>query len=649
MKKISLLFLFSFFSIIVFAQKPKRHIHPEMYSKDTIHIDSDSIYYFIDNLGPNVNKGHKSAGARVSPDGKTLYFFKVKDPMNFRNTRDIWVSRLNLKDSTWGPAEHMPEPINDYGDNMVHWVSNDGKKLLLHNRYYKNKTSGLGISMSELQADGKWSFPKSIKIKQYKNRDLCSFDLTPDEEVLLMAITQPKDTYGQQDIYVSFKIKPYKYSKPVNIGKVINTKGIEATAFIAPNGKSIYFSSNGHKGSFGKLDIYESKRLDDSWTNWSKPILLGAPFNTPDDNLYFSVPQSGNYVYLSHHFGGNKDSNLYSDIVRIKLKEPDPILQLTATINSKYYNKQMAAKVKFITLEDKISDSISVSDTTRPLVRELMGRKSVVVVIEAPDHKTIYDTIQLANAKPGRRKLIKDYRLSILPAFFGKVYSAKDSTTPIPASVIVYSKATGSIVYSSNISAHPDSIFKVYVANGKYTYSIRSEGYLKDSNEIDMSTIEQIGRTNNQFYLPKIEVGLTFTIKNILFKYNSHILENYSHWELDRIADMMDESPHLEVEIAGHTDAMGNDAYNLALSQRRANSVMQYLKSKGVKNIIHAKGYGETRPIESNLTPEGRGLNRRVEFVVLNVDDPKLFYKKKIEIKEGAEIPVDFNPLDINK
>jgi outer membrane protein OmpA-like peptidoglycan-associated protein len=205
------------------------------------------------------------------------------------------------------------------------------------------------------------------------------------------------------------------------------------------------------------------------------------------------------------------------------------------------------------------------------------------------------------------------------------------------------------VVYSGHLDAHPDSLFKVYATNGKYTYSIRSEGYLKDTNEIDMSTIEKVGRTTKKFYLPKIEVGLTFTIKNILFKYNSHVLETYSHWELDRIADMMDESPNLEVEIAGHTDAMGNDAYNLALSQRRANSVLQYLKSRGVKNIIHAKGYGETRPIESNLTPEGRGMNRRVEFVVLNIEDPKLFYNKKIELKEGMEKPKDFNPLDITK
>jgi OmpA-OmpF porin, OOP family len=633
----------------VFSQQVPRHFHPEMYGKDTIHIDADSTLYFIDNLGSNINEGHKSAGARVSPDGKTLYFFKVGHVENLKGSRDIWVSHLNPEDGTWLPATRMPEPVNNFSDNIVYWVSNDGKKLLLHERYQKNKMSVNGLSMSELQADSKWSFPKSVKIKKYKNVDICSFDMSPDEEVLLLAIKQPNNTLGQQDIYVSFKIKPYKYSKPVNLGSVINTKGIEATAFLASNGKSIYFSSNGHPNSLGGFEIYESKRLDDTWMNWSKPRHIGAPFNTEDDDLYFSTPQSGDYVYLSRHFGGNKETNVYSDIIRIKLKEIDPLLQLSGSISSIYNKKKIPSKIKYVTLIDNKTDSTIYFDTTKIFTHEIKGRKSVVAMIEAPDHKTLYDTIDLNNAKPGRTKLMKEYKLQILPAFFGKVYSAKDSNTSIPANIVVYNKETKQVIFSGKVDAAPDSLIKVYVNNGKYNYTIRSEGFLKDTNELDMSNIDKLGRTRKNFYLQKIEVGLTFTIKNILFKYNKHELETYSFWELDRIAEIMYESPNLEVEIAGHTDNLGNDAYNLALSQRRANSVVQYLKSKGVRNIVHAKGYGESKPIEKNLTPEGRGMNRRVEFVVLNIKDPKMFYKKPIPLKVGMEKPAEINPLDITK
>jgi len=505
-----------------------------------------------------------------------------------------------------------------------------------------------GLSMSEQLSDGSWTFPKTIKIKKYKNKDICSFELSPDEEVLISAINQPKNTLGKQDLYVSFKVGPYKYSEPINLGPNVNTKGIEATAFLGPDGKTLYFSSNGHKGSMGGFDIYESKRLDDTWTNWSKPRHIGAPFNTKDDDLYFSVPDSADYVYLSRHFGGNKDTNTYSDIIRIRIKELDPIALLSATVSSKFLNKRIEAKVKYVSLDDahSVSDS-SRTDTTKPFSAQLEGRKKYVMIIESPEHKTIYDTIDLVDAKPGKRKMTKEYKMDILPGFLGKVYSAKDSTTPIPATMAVYEKSTGKQVYSGKLSA--DAMFKVLAEPGIYTYSVKSDGYLKDTNEVDMTMLGKQGRVTKNFYLKKIEVGLTFTIRNILFKYNSHVLEAYSHWELNRIADILMDSPGLEVEIAGHTDNMGNDAYNLSLSQRRANSVVQYLISRHITNKIHAKGYGESKPLDTNLTPEGRAINRRVEFRVLNTgEDPNHLYKPT-ELKPGEKVPEMVDPVQITK
>ena len=648
------------FGFLSFAQKPGRppahHLpaHPEMYSKDTTHIDKDSTSYAIDNLGPTINLEHRSAGGRVSPDGKTLYFFKVDNEENLKGTRDIWVSEFNEKDKAWNPAQHMPEPVNNYGDNLVHWISKDGSKLLLHNTYLKNKTSGSGISMSEKQSDGSWSFPKKIKIKRYRNKDICSFELSPDEEILISAINQPNDTRGQQDLYVSYKIGPNKYSQPINMGPVLNTKGIEATAFIAPDGNSIYFSSNGHRPSTGGFDIYESKRLDDTWTNWGKPRHLGHPFNTKDDDLYFSLPDSNDYVYLSRHFGGNKDSNLYSDIIRIKLKELDPVVLISGIVNSKFYGKKIQANVKFLKLsstDSTFADSVfAKADTANPYSTALVGRKKYIAVIEAYDHETIYDTIDLSDAKPGKRKMTKSYTMQLKPAFLGRVYSGKDSTTPIKSKIIIYEKKSGKVVLNDQ-DLPADSIYKVFAKNIMYTYSVKSEGYLKDTNEIDMAyyNVEKIKRKEKNFYLKKIEKGLTFTIRNILFKYNSHVLESYSFWELDRIADILKDAPNLEIEIGGHTDNVGNDGYNLALSQRRANSVVTYLVAKGITNKIHAKGYGEARPVDTNVTPQGRGVNRRVEFVVLNVgEDPTLLYKPT-ELKPGQLPPPDLDPLKITQ
>ena len=278
----------------------------------------------------------------------------------------------------------------------------------------------------------------------------------------------------------------------------------------------------------------------------------------------------------------------------------------------------------------------------------MAGRKRYVAVIESDDHETIYDTLDLTNAKPGKRLMTKNYTLQLKPAFFGRVYSGKDSTTPIRSRLVIYEKKTKKEVFNDQDVA-PDAVYKVFAKNGMYTYSVKSDGYLKDTNELDMMFIEKLKRKEKNFYLKKIEKGLTFTIKNILFKYNSHILEKYSFWELDRIADILKDAPNLEVEIGGHTDNVGNDGYNLALSQRRAHSVVTYLVAKGVTNIIHSKGYGEAKPIDTNITPQGRGVNRRVEFVVLNVgEDPTLLYKPT-ELKPGQLPPPDIDPLKITQ
>jgi len=88
---------------------------------------------------------------------------------------------------------------------------------------------------------------------------------------------------------------------------------------------------------------------------------------------------------------------------------------------------------------------------------------------------------------------------------------------------------------------------------------------------------------------------------------------------LDDSAETLRRYPDLVVEVAGHTDSVGTDAYNLDLSQRRAESVRQYLIDKGVDSgNLSAKGYGESQPIESNDTEEGRDENRRVNLRILN-------------------------------
>ena len=116
----------------------------------------------------------------------------------------------------------------------------------------------------------------------------------------------------------------------------------------------------------------------------------------------------------------------------------------------------------------------------------------------------------------------------------------------------------------------------------------------------------------------ELEVGTTIQLKNIFFEFNKAELLPDSYEELDNVSTFLTDNPTVEIELAGHTDSIGSDEYNMELSQKRADSVKKYLESKGIAaNRMIAKGYGETKPIAPNGEDWGREQNRRVEFTIL--------------------------------
>jgi outer membrane protein OmpA-like peptidoglycan-associated protein len=108
--------------------------------------------------------------------------------------------------------------------------------------------------------------------------------------------------------------------------------------------------------------------------------------------------------------------------------------------------------------------------------------------------------------------------------------------------------------------------------------------------------------------------------QQIFFEFNRAVIRPQSFPILDTVAQVLRDFPDIAIEVQGHTDSRGNDAFNLRLSQQRADAVRQYLINQGIASSrLTARGYGETMPIESNATTEGRAMNRRVEFVRTDV------------------------------
>ncbi len=272
-----------------------------------------------ENLGTIINSQYDELHPIIAPDGKTLYFNRHDHPENIGsdNREDVWYAPLN-DNNEWGKALNMGTGINSEGHNFICGILPDGNTALVAGTYAPEDTDGKDkLFLVKRSSDG-WGAPKELEIQHYYNLTTSNtFHLGASGKILLLALVR-KDSYPMHDLYVSFLLPSGVWSAPKNLGYNINTRSIEYSPFLAPDGKTLYFSSAGHSG-LGSTDIFVSKRLDDTWQKWSKPKNLGPKINTSDYDGYFSIDAAGEYAYFSSH------NNTYGkgDIFRIKIAKPD--------------------------------------------------------------------------------------------------------------------------------------------------------------------------------------------------------------------------------------------------------------------------------------------------------------------------------------
>ncbi|MCL4857346.1 MAG: OmpA family protein, partial [Flavobacteriales bacterium] len=297
-----------------------------------------------ENLGSNVNSVYSDISPTISPDGKTLFITRYPPDNGGKN--NIWVSYLQ-ENGEWSLAKNIGTPLNVPGSSTsVQSITPDGNTILLSNlyKYFDGSITGGGCSISSRQRGG-WSFPKGQVIDKYENlNQYVNYYLSNSGKYLLMAIEKKKG-FGEKDLYVSFKTGENTWSVPKNLGNIINTKDGEFGPFLAADDKTLYFVSSGHPG-YGDADVWMSKRLDDTWTNWSKPVNLGEKINSSGFDAYFSIDASGEYAY----FTSTKNSYGNSDVFRIKMPKeakPDPVVLIYGKVIDQKTNQPIKAKISY--------------------------------------------------------------------------------------------------------------------------------------------------------------------------------------------------------------------------------------------------------------------------------------------------------------
>ncbi len=522
---------------------------------------------FIDNFGRPINSKYPEYGAIISADESVMMFTSRRNTSTGANKmeegstdyfEDIYIT--HKKNGKWTTPENMGSQINTDGHDATTAVAPDAQSMLI----YKD-TKGDG-NLYECKLVGNvWSKPK--KMNKYINtkHHESSASYSNDGKTLYFVSNKPGG-FGHHDMYITKwdNIKQ-DWGEAKNLGPTLNTKYNEEAVLIHPDGKTLYFSSQGHK-TMGNYDIFKSTLNDDG--SWSTPENMGYPINTVDDDVFFVINASGRRGYYSSF---KADGHGEKDIYMITFLGPEKPFQLNSEdnllasiakpVSEKVIEKQVDALTKRITILKGVTSDCK---TLKPVGASLE-------LIDVDENKTLA-TFE-SNATTGK--------------------------------------------------------YLVSLPSGKnYGLIVRKESYLFHSENFNIPETAAYQEVEKDICLKKIEVGSVIVLKNIFYDYNKATLRDASKNELDRLTKLLKENPTIKIELSAHTDSRGGNAYNEKLSQRRAQSCVDYLIKKGIAtDRLVSKGYGETKLIKSDAEiaklkfedekETAHQENRRTEFKII--------------------------------
>jgi len=380
----------------------------------------------IENLGININSELPELRPTISADGKLLFFICENHPYNTKyrsipNSQDIWYSEKDTS-GKWSEAIHMDFPLNTSQYNAVYWISPDNNRILLRGAYQEGAFMSRGVSMSVRKDKDEWSMPNMLYIKNYEKYDRginSGATMAADGQTLLLYMSPEKGS-RINDLYVSFLEKDGSWTEPKTLGKKIDLPEFdEMTPYLAPDGVTMYFSSN-RPGGLGDNDIWMTKRLDKTWQKWSDPVNLGAPINTPDWDAFFTMDAGGEYAYLS----SSQKSFGSSDIVRVQLLErekPNPVVLVSGNVYNAKTKMPLSANLIYETLPngEQVGNGLS-SEVDGSFKMVLPYDKNYSIRATADKFFAISENLNLDSLiKAGYKEIHKD--LYLVPIEIGQV------------------------------------------------------------------------------------------------------------------------------------------------------------------------------------------------------------------------------------
>ena len=432
----------------------------------------------------------------------------------------------------------------------------------------------------------KWSYsePLPAPMNGYGNEGSQSF--SADGRYMFFVQCTNRENVGSCDIWYSIR-KGDKWSNPINLGEPANSRYWESNPVMSPTGDMIYFTSNRPNGLGGKDIWCVQVYIDDyGYLKTYNPQPLGKPINTDKDEFAPFIHADNHTLYFSSD--GHKGLG-GQDIFR-SVRNDDGTWSTPENLG---YPINTHGDESGFVINGLGNRAYFASDQL-----ENNGKKLDIYEIDLP-----------INLQPRTRMVYSP----------GRVYDIKTGK-PLQARVEIFEGATN-VRHFESISDAANGSFVAFLPENSqlatlnsqliFALSAQREGYLPYTMSITSPGDSIL------VGLTRIASGNSITLNNLYFDYDSDKILPNSYAEIQRLMLFLKQNKNIKIKIVGHTDNQGSNAYNLDLSRRRAEALMNALIQKGISaDRLIAEGKGSTQPITTNDTEEGRAQNRRVEVII---------------------------------
>ncbi len=570
----------------------------------------------------NINSSDGDFGAAVYKEGIVFSSSRLKDAWSDR--KDYWTGvRYTSLYFAKGKATGFSEPElfassvqTKYNNGPVCFNKNGDEMYFTRNnieegKVHANKESIVKIKIfSSLYQNGHWSDPVSFAYNNDKYS--CGHPALSADGTKFYFSSDMPGTLGGMDLWVCTK-EGSSWSKPQNLGPMINTQGNEVFPTVTDDG-TLYFSSNGLPGK-GGLDIFSTTLSNGKYAVQQR---LHAPFNSPDDDFSFVMDlktQSGYFSSNRVHQGMN--DNIFSFCKNV-------ISVVTLVVDKKTNEPLVESTVKIVQDGNVVEEKRT--DKTGRVVMSVIPDKKYKIIADHESYES--DSLDLSDAN---YTTVKDSALIVLALAKTNVLisiegqAMNDATgKPSPEANLVF------INLMNN-----DTVLKKTDAEGRFSFTnllpatryriIAGTDYC-ESKVLDTNTT---GITKTAAM--KININLfclsdKFVMKNIYYDLDKYNIRPDAATELDKLVDLLKRYPAIKIELSSHTDCRNTNDYNMKLSQNRADAVVTYLVQHGIKNNrLHGTGYGESKPVNKcecegkhvvPCTEEQHQMNRRTEVKI---------------------------------